>query len=75
MAVRVQNDGAMVFGIMAGAVRATHGRFQKAGSAAVIRPLSAAVAVGSGERLRVPPETWTWSIRRGSSTTTTWRPW
>ena len=55
MAIRVENDGAIVFGIMEDAsVTATHGRFQKAGAAPVVRQLAAAVTAAVGERLRIP---------------------
>ena len=54
MAVRVQTQDAVVFGIMAAQRTATHGRFQKAGAAPVVRQLNAAITAAAGERLRVP---------------------
>ena len=55
MAIRVENDGNIIFGIIEDAsVTATHGRFQKAGAAPVVRPLAAAVTAAVGERLRIP---------------------
>lgn len=54
MAIRVQTQDDLSFGIMANALTATHGRFQKAGAAAVVRQLVSPVAVAAGERLRVP---------------------
>lgn len=54
MAVRVQTQDDIVFGTMAASVTATHARFQKAGNAPVVRPLSANVTAASGESLRIP---------------------
>ena len=57
MAVRAQNGADLIFGIMAGALTATHFRLRK-GSANLLDPgikaLSANVAVAAGERLRIP---------------------
>ena len=54
MAIRVQTQDDVIFGTMAAAVTATHGRFSKAGAAPVVRTLAASVSVSAGERLRVP---------------------
>ena len=55
MAIRVENSGDIILGIMVdGQVVATHGRFQKAGVAPVVRPLDADVTAEIGERLRIP---------------------
>ena len=54
MAIRVQTQDAVVFGTMAADVTVTHGRFQKAGAAPVVRPLAATLSVTAGQRLRVP---------------------
>lgn len=55
MAIRVQTQADVVFGTMAAAVTATHGRFQKAaGLVSVVRPLAANVTAAAGERLRIP---------------------
>ena len=54
MAIRVENQGALVFGTMAAEVTATHYRVQKAGAGAFVRPLAADVTAAAGERLRVP---------------------
>ena len=54
MAVRVQTQDDVAFGIMAAAVTATHVRVQKAGAAAVVKQLTAAVTAAIGERLRIP---------------------
>ena len=55
MAIRVEPSADLTLGVMADAdVTATHGRFQKAGGGAVVRPLIANVTAAVGERLRVP---------------------
>ena len=54
MAIRVQTQDHLVFGIMAAGVTATHGRFQKAGAAPVVKQLADPVTAAAGERLRVP---------------------
>ena len=53
MAIRVQTQDIMVFGILEADTAVTHGRVQKAGAAPVVRALAAAVNVSSGERLRI----------------------
>ena len=53
MAIRVQTQDIMVFGILEADTAVTHGRVQKAGAAPVVRALSAAVNVAAGERLRI----------------------
>ena len=55
MAVRLENDGAIVFGIMEDAsVTATYGRVQKSGGTAIVVQLTASVTAAVGERLRIP---------------------
>lgn len=54
MAIRVQTQDHIIFGVMAADVAVTHGRFQKAGVAPVVRPLVAVINVPAGNRLRVP---------------------
>ena len=54
MAVRVQTQDNLAFGVMDAEVIATHARFQKAGAAPVVRQLTAPVTVGADERLRIP---------------------
>ncbi len=54
MAIRIQTQDDVIFGTMAAAVTATHGRFQKAGVAPVVRALAASVTAAAGERLRIP---------------------
>ena len=54
MAIRVQTQGDLIFGVMAADVTATHGRFQKAGAAPVVRQLAAPVTAVAGQRLRIP---------------------
>ena len=54
MAVRIQTQDDLAFGVMTDAQNVTHARFQKAGAAPVVRQLNAAVAVAAGERLRIP---------------------
>ena len=54
MAIRVEPDSNIVFGVMAAQVVVTHARFQKAAANAVVRTLAANVTVAAGERLRIP---------------------
>ena len=54
MAVRIQTQDDVAFGIMAASVTATHVRVQKAGAAPVVKQLTAAVTAAIGERLRIP---------------------
>lgn len=54
MAVRVQTQADIIFGVMSGSVAVSHVRFQKAGLAPVVRELASRVQVGSGQRLRIP---------------------
>ena len=55
MAIRIQTQDNLIFGVMADAsVTATHGRFQKAGAAPVVKQLTAPITAAVGERLRVP---------------------
>ena len=53
MAVRVQTQDDLDFGIMSAEVIATHSRFQKAGAAPVVKQLEAPVTVEAGDRLRI----------------------
>ena len=54
MAVRVQTQDDVAFGIMAAAVDVTHVRFQKAGATPVVKALASTLSVAAGRRLRVP---------------------
>ena len=57
MAIRVQNADNIFFGVMVAARVVTHVRIHKQGrpnAEAIVRPLTAAVNVGAGERLRLP---------------------
>ena len=54
MAIRVQTQDDVVFGIMVAEVVVTHGRLQKAGAAPIIRPLSSPVTIPAGQRLLLP---------------------
>ena len=54
MAVRVQTQDDVAFGIMAAAVNVTHVRFQKAGANPVVKALASTLSVVAGRRLRVP---------------------
>lgn len=54
MAIRVEPNADLDFGIMSAAVAVTHTRVQKAGAAPTVRPLGATLNVGAGERLRIP---------------------
>ena len=54
MAIRVEPDDTMVFGVMSEEVTVTHTRVQKDGAAATVRPLGTPLVVAAGERLRIP---------------------
>ncbi len=55
MAIRVENDGVLSFGVMENAHSITHVRFSR-GTVNVTIALDPAVAVGAGERLRIPDD-------------------
>ena len=54
MAIRVQTQDDLIFGVMRAEVRVTHARFQKSGMAPVVRALNAPVTVAAGRQLRIP---------------------
>ena len=56
MAIRVEPDANIIFGVMVAAQTITHARFRKTGDTgeAVVRPLSASLSVPAGNRLRIP---------------------
>ena len=54
MAIRVESQDDIVFGVLVAAVDVTHIRFLKGGANPVVRPLAATLNVGAGERLIIP---------------------
>ena len=55
MAVRVQTNADIIFGIMAAEQTATHARVQdNTGNDPIVRELAAPVTAAAGERLRIP---------------------
>ena len=54
MAIRVQTQENLIFGVVAAETTVTHGRFQKAGAVPVVKQLAAPVTAPAGERLRIP---------------------
>ena len=56
MAIRVEPDANIIFGIMAAAVTVTHVRFRDSTNTgeSVTRPLGTALTVAAGRRLRIP---------------------
>ena len=58
MAVRVQTQADIAFGVMDAQVVVSHVRFQKAGAIPVVKALASSLTVAIGERLRVPSGMW-----------------
>ena len=68
MAVRAENGADLIFGIMAGALTATHWRAQKNGVNLLnpaIKALTSSLAVPAGDRLRIPEGMLDLIYRRG----------